>query len=144
MIHSPDPRQIARDIFQYALKQSSIEAAFARHVQYDRGVLRICDDLFSLDSYPRVYVVSFGKAGHTMAEALTGQIGTRASGIIAAPEAVLAGRPLLPGFRYFAGGHPLPNSESVKAADAILRGLHSLPSYSLVLFLISGGGSSIV
>src|SRR5262245_36697543 len=141
MIHFPDPRQIARDIFQYALKHASIEAAFARHVQYDRGALRICDDLFSLESYPRVHVVSFGKAAHTMAEALAGQIGARATGIIAAPEAAFAGRTQLPGFRYFAGGHPLPNSESLKAADATLKSLQSLPPSSLVLFLISGGGS---
>ncbi len=137
-------RQIARDIFLHALKTSSIDGAFARHIHFHRGVLRVCDDLFSVDTFARMVVVSFGKAAHTMAEALALQLGPLASGIVVAPEAVLVGRPQLQGFRYFAGGHPLPNAESIKAADAILKTLHSLPPHSLVLFLLSGGGSSLV
>jgi hydroxypyruvate reductase len=55
----------------------------------------------------------------------------------------------LSGYRYFAGSHPQPNEESVRAAEAILKSLGSLNmgtlnSESLVLFLISGGGSSVV
>jgi glycerate 2-kinase len=137
-------QQIARDIFLHALKQADIAQAFARHFHYERGVWRVFDDLFALDRYARVHVVAFGKAAQTMAEAMVAQLGPLANGIIAAPEASLAGKPQLPNFRYFSGGHPLPNAESVKAADAILKSLASLPPNSLVLYLISGGGSSIV
>jgi len=139
-----DYRQSAREIFKHALVGSSIESAFARHVHYERGVLRIRDDLFAIDNFARVLVVSFGKAGHTMAEALATRLGPLATGIIAAPAAALAGRPQLSGFRYFTGGHPLPNEESFRAADGILKSLRALPPQSLVLYLISGGGSSIV
>jgi glycerate 2-kinase len=38
----------------------------------------------------------------------------------------------------------MPNAESVQAATAILRSLDSLPASALVMFLVSGGGSSIV
>jgi len=48
------------------------------------------------------------------------------------------------GFRYFYGGHPTPNAESMQAATAILRALEAQPVSALVMFLISGGGSSIV
>ena len=48
------------------------------------------------------------------------------------------------GFRYFRGGHPTPNAESIRAADAILKSLASLDSTALAIFMISGGGSSIV
>jgi glycerate 2-kinase len=48
------------------------------------------------------------------------------------------------GFRYFCGGHPTPNAESIQAASAMLRALESQTASSLVIFLISGGGSSIV
>ncbi len=137
-------RQIGRDIFLHALKQADVASAFARHVHYERGVLRVFDDLLALDRYARVHVIAFGKAAQTMAEALVAQLGPLASGIIAAPEASLAGKPQLPNFRYFASGHPLPTGESVKAAEAILKSLASLPPNSLVLYLISGGGSSIV
>jgi hydroxypyruvate reductase len=48
------------------------------------------------------------------------------------------------GFRYFRGGHPTPNAESVRAAGAILNSLNALDSTALAIFMISGGGSSIV
>jgi glycerate 2-kinase len=133
-------REAAREIFSSALRIASIENAFARHVHCERGVLRICEDLYDLDSYQRVLVVSIGKAAHTMAAALEAQVG-RLEGIIAASVDPAA---QIRGFRYFRGGHPTPTAESVHAAEAILKSLNALNSASLVIFLLSGGGSSIV
>jgi glycerate 2-kinase len=48
------------------------------------------------------------------------------------------------GFRYFRGGHPTPNAESIRAANAIRKALDAQTAASLVVFMISGGGSSIV
>ena len=48
------------------------------------------------------------------------------------------------GFRYFHGGHPLPNEESIRAADAMLKSLSAQNEASLVIYLISGGGSATV
>src|SRR6202790_5344484 len=82
-------RDTAREIFTEALKNASIENAFARNVHCERRVLRIGDDLYDLDSYNRVFVVSIGKAAHTMAAALDAQLGSSLEGIIAssvAPE----------------------------------------------------------
>src|SRR2546430_11188066 len=56
----------ARQIFQHALAEASIDKAFQRHVSCERGVLRIREDLYDLHSYTRVFVVSMGKAGHTI------------------------------------------------------------------------------
>ncbi len=134
-------RTVAREVFQEALAQSTIEQAFARHVNYDRGVLRVCEDLFGLPGYDRVSVVSVGKGAHRMAEALAGQAGTGLGGIIAGctePKSQLRG------YRYFCGGHPLPNRESLAAGRAILRYLRNQPDQALSLFLISGGGSACV
>jgi len=134
-------RDAAREIFSSAVKNASIESGFARHVSCERGVLRICEDLYDLDSYSRVFVVSIGKAAHTMAAALEGRVGSRLEGIVASsvepPSQVR-------GFRYFQGGHPIPTAESIQAADAILKSLNSLNAASLVIFMVSGGGSSIV
>ncbi|HEY1401004.1 MAG TPA: hypothetical protein VF953_05400, partial [Terriglobales bacterium] len=47
-------REVAREIFTFALKNASIESAFGRHVSCDHGVLRVCEDLHDLDSYSRV------------------------------------------------------------------------------------------
>ncbi len=134
-------RGVAREIFNSALKNASIENAFARHVSCDRGVLRICEDLHDLDSYSRVFVVSIGKAAHTMAAALEAQVGSRLEGIVASSVQPAS---QVRGFRYFQGGHPTPTAESIQAADAILKSLNSLNAAALVIFMLSGGGSSIV
>src|SRR5215831_1182846 len=134
-------RSVAREIFLHALSEASIEKAFDRHVHYQRGVLRVCDDLYDLKSYSRVVCISFGKAAHRMAEILARQVGSTVEGIVADPNR----HPYqLPGYRYFAGGHPLPNEESIRAAEAILKSLGSMNAQSLVIFMISGGGSSVV
>jgi len=134
-------REAARNIFMQALAGASISKAFDRHVHCERGVLRICEDLYDLHSYSRVLVIALGKASHTMVEALTAQTGSSLEGIISSSVQPAT---QVRGFRYFRGGHPTPNGESVQAANAMLRALQSQPASALVVFLLSGGGSSIV
>jgi glycerate 2-kinase len=134
-------RSAARDIFLHALSEASVEKAFDRQVSYQRGVLRVCDDLYDLKSYSRVASISFGKAAHRMAEILARQVGATLEGIIVDPNQ----HPYqLAGYRYFAGGHPQPNEESVRGAEAVLKTLVALNPQSLAIFLISGGGSAAV
>ncbi len=139
-------RDVAREIFNAALKNASIENAFSRNVHCERRILRIGDDLHDLDSYNRVFVVSMGKAAHTMAAALEAQLGDSLEGIVASSvdPASQGAMGQVRGFRYFRGGHPTPTAESIRAAEAILKSLTALDSASLVIFMISGGGSSIV
>ena len=136
-----DLRLAARQIFRESLAQCTIQEAFARHVNHDRGVLRVCDDLYALAAYPRVSVISIGKGAHSMAEALVEQAGESVSGIVAGSTDPVT---QLRGFRYFRGGHPMPNSESLAAGRAILRYVEHQPPQALVIFLISGGGSACV
>jgi hydroxypyruvate reductase len=121
------------------LRESSVSTAFARNVSCERGILRICEDLYDLNIYSRVFVVSLGKAAHTMLTALHEQTGERFEGIVASP---VAPEFHVRGFRYFQGGHPLPNVESIHAAEAMLNSLNTLNESSLAIFLISGGGSA--
>jgi glycerate 2-kinase len=134
-------REAAREIFQHGLSEASIARAFEKHVYLERGVLRFCEDLYDLSAYTRTAIISFGKAGHSMAEALRAQTGEWGEGIVAAsvePQAQLRG------YRYFRGGHPAPNAESIRAAESVLHTLEGSNADSLVIFMISGGGSSIV
>lgn len=134
-------RATAREIFLDALAEASIEKAFDRHVHYQRGLLRICDDLYDLNAHSRVLCISFGKAAHRMAEILARQVGSTLEGIVVDPNR----HPYqLSGYRYFAGGHPQPNEESMRGAEAILKSLGALNPQALAIFLISGGGSAAV
>ena len=134
-------RAVARKIFEHALAESSVQRAFERHIECSRSMLRVAEDIYDLSAYSRTFVVAFGKAAHPMTETLAAIIGGTLAGIVVAPAAPES---QLPGFRYFLGGHPLPNAESLRAGDAILRSLRVHTAKSLVLYLISGGGSSLV
>ena len=139
-------REAAREIFAHALEESSIERGFGRKVYYERGVLQVGDDLFDLGMFSRIFVVSIGKAAHGCLEALVSRLGggVEATGIVSAPTLPSSqGFGMQVGFRYYEGGHPLPNDESLRAAEAILRGLDSLDEQALAIYLISGGGSAV-
>jgi glycerate 2-kinase len=134
-------RVTARHLFEHALKESSIDKAFRRHVSCERGVLRIREDLYDLNAYSRIFVVSIGKAAHTLVTALEMQAGDRFEGIVATSvEPASQARK----FRYFRGGHPIPNEESIRVAEAVLKSLHAQNAASLVIYLLSGGGSSMI
>jgi glycerate 2-kinase len=133
-------RDRVRSIFEHALTECSIPRAFSRKLRHDGRYITVASERYELAAFSRALVVSIGKAGHCMAEALSGILGTGLSGIVATsppPPAQLFG------FRYFAGGHPLPNEDSLRAGDAILRMLTGLSPETLVIFLISGGASAI-
>src|ERR1700692_988554 len=141
MPDSGQMRQTARAIFQHALAEASIAKGFARHVHCERGILRICDDLYDLHLHSRLLVCALRKAGPTMVEALSHQVGASLEGLVASSVQPAT---QVHGFRYFRGGHPTPNAESIQAASAMLRTLQAQPASALVIFLLSGGGSSIV
>jgi glycerate 2-kinase len=67
--------------------------------------------------------------------------GTHVSGIVVAP---VAPGQRVAGMEYFVGGHPVPNAESWKSAEAILRLLESCDERTVVIFLLSGGGSALM
>lgn len=134
-------RALAREVFLDTLRQVSMPNVFATKVEYSRGVLRVEQDLYYLSSYARVLVVSIGKAAHTMLDSLIAQTGPRLEGVVVAPHLPESQHS---GFRYFIGGHPLPNAESVSAARAILKYLSGLDEHTLVIYLISGGASALV
>jgi glycerate 2-kinase len=134
-------RAVARQLFLNALAECSVARVFDRDVNCDRGMLRVVEDLYDLHAYDGVLVVSFGKAAIAMAEALTNTAGSNLRGFV-----VDVSEPsrYLPGFEYFRGGHPVPNAESLHAARTVLRALERQTQQSLVIFLISGGGSSLL
>jgi hydroxypyruvate reductase len=130
----------AREMFNHALLECSIPHAFSRQILCDGRHLRIGKDVYDLDLFERTLVVSIGKAGHSMAEALSNIVDVGLTGIIDCPIVPTAE---LSGFQYFFGGHPLPNENSLRAGDAILRLVAGASRRTLLVFLISGGASAI-
>jgi hydroxypyruvate reductase len=142
---SAEMRALARRIFTQALAQCSVGKAFKQNVECSRSLLRVAEDLYDLNAFSRVLVIAMGKAARPMAEALAEQVGEAAKGILVELESGI-GKPMLPGFRHYFGGHPLPTKGSVDAAKAILKTLsaQSQMENALVIYLLSGGASAMV
>lgn len=91
---------------------------------------------------PNVSLVAVGKAAGGMAAAVADMLGPYLRrGIVIAPTAVsLPGAPIVA----YCGGHPIPTSEGVRAAEAVHRLVGSLASEDVLLCAISGGASALM
>src|SRR5262249_4471008 len=67
----------------------------------------------------------------------------RFGGVVSAPTPPAASQ-RVDGVEYFVGGHPIPNLESWRAAEAILSTLGRGEGNAIVFFWLSGGGSGVV
>jgi glycerate 2-kinase len=139
---SIDLRTITLEIFRRALAAIDVERVVRESALRDGDRLVIGDESIDLAQFKRVVVIAVGKASVPMARAVEDILGDRISAGLVVTNAII-GRPLrlLP---VGVGGHPLPNSGSLEAASKALDILRANDSEeTLVLFLISGGGSAL-
>ena len=136
-------KEIARQIFLRTLASIDIPRVMERKLSCEGSRLILPDASVDLSEVTKVCVIAVGKAAHAMVQGLEFVLpqGTTIFGIVVAP--VVSERRVA-GLEYFVGGHPLPNAESWKSAEAILRLLESCDERTLVVFLLSGGGSALV
>lgn len=91
------------------------------------------------------WLVAIGKAAESMTLGALDVLGERcAGGLLIAREAPSDPRPLTDrGIQWIVGGHPLPDERSLAAGTGLIRCLGDAPMDSPMLFLISGGASSL-
>ncbi len=145
-----DLHQTAREIFEAALRSVDAGAAVRRVVRCENSRVsfiennlgKISFDLNALQQ--KVYAIAFGKAAHPMAAALDQILKDKlTAGVISCAVPPTLERPER--WRVFAGGHPLPNEDSLNAARASFELLERAEAErALVIFLISGGGSAMI
>jgi hydroxypyruvate reductase len=138
----------ATEIFTGALAACNIASAFDRRLRFEGNTLhRLMPDgsgpaTIDLSNYKRIFVISIGKAAAPMLETLLDSM-KRRQGLRGICCAYQAPRHKNWRFRYFEGGHPLPNEDSFAAARATLALLKKARKDTLIFYLISGGGSAM-
>jgi glycerate 2-kinase len=138
----------ATEIFTGALKACNIATAFDHRLRFegDKLIRLIPDgsgpDVIDLAGYKRVFVIALGKAAGPMLDVLLERM-SRRKGLRGVCCTNQPSRSRNWRFRYFQGGHPVPNQESFAAARAALTLLKKARKDTLVFFLISGGGSAM-
>lgn len=135
-----------RRIFQAALDAVEPRSLIERRLSLHAERLLIRGDgpeqVFDLGAFQRVLVLGAGKAAAPMAEALERLLGRRISeGLIVVKDGY--GRPLAR-VRCLEAGHPVPDSRGEAAAAELEALAGSCDERTLVLLLVSGGGSALL
>ena len=127
-------------MFLETLDELAIEGVFRRKLRVEGGTLEIGDERLELDGFKKILAVAIGKAAHEMAEAFAKAVepATVSGVVISSVE-----RRPPPRFVGYHGGHPYPNSESVRSALVLEEFLDDLKPNYLVVYLLSGGGSAV-
>ncbi len=100
--------------------------------------LHVNNHRMNLTSYRNIFLLGIGKAAGSMARAMEELIEFD-DGVAITTEEVTLNR-----VRVLTGTHPLPSEENVRATDEALGLLERAGKEDLVIFLISGGGSSLL
>lgn len=135
-------KEVAQRIFRETLAALDISVTFERRLARRGSRIYAGGSEFDLRKFETIVAIAFGKASLPMANALTRILSDfRLEGILVTPSQ--PPHPLA-GWQVFVGGHPVPNEASFTAGRAILDRLAECHRHTLVIFLISGGGSSLV
>lgn len=141
-------------IFQAALDRADPGAMVRRHL-FLRGGEPVIDpsgkdntdgETIRVSDFKRVVVIGSGKATAKMANAVESVLGDRISdGLISVKHRPdpFPSNPAIR-IRVIEAGHPVPNGKSVEAAVEIAKIADRADAETLVILLISGGGSALM
>ncbi len=107
-----------------------------------RNTIAIGKKTILLSKYSRIFVIGVGKSADSMAKTICAQ--TRINGgIIVIPNKT---KPVFNNkkIKILHASHPIPNNQSITAAKQIIEFLKTRKPTDFIIFLISGGGSSLL
>jgi glycerate-2-kinase len=141
MLTMKDLKKAAISIFLNALKATDIGSLIRQKVQVSGDELYFDDEKISLSQFDEVLLIGFGKASLEMGSEIEAIFQDKIQrGILVSnrqnnrqfkSEVILA-------------GHPTPTQNSLLAGKKIVEALNDCSENTLSIFLISGGGSSLV
>jgi glycerate-2-kinase len=127
----------AIEIFNAALRAVDPYAAVKSHVDRIRTICRE-------EGLKKLYVVGLGKAACPMTRALVDAMRDRvAGGVVVTKHGHVSGEPLPGTFEIYEAGHPVPDERGVAGAGRAVELLRGADRETLVVCLISGGGSAL-
>ncbi len=117
---------------------NSIIEASIRAVQPDEAVRRALSGMEHPEG--KLIIVAVGKAAWQMAKAAS-EVADYDAGIVVTKYGHVSAE--IPGMVCYEAGHPVPDENGFRAADAVLELVSDLTEKDLVVFLLSGGGSAL-
>ncbi len=135
-----DKKKDCLEILEVGLQAANPENIIPKYVTPNE--IKIGNKSIKIGKYSNIYSVAFGKAGDSMTRALNAIIPIK-SGIVVIPK---GSKSRIKGkkFQIFNSRHPKPDQTSVKAAKEVMKFVQNKRSNELIIFLVSGGGSSLL
>ena len=136
------PRRAALDIAEAGLAAIDTANVMERVLEGDGDRLTLAGEAYDLSRVNDLYVVGIGKCAAEAGKVLEKKLG----GMITDGAVLGVGDHStdFSALTYFEGTHPMPSERNVEASRTILELLGNTGENDLVIFVISGGGSTLL
>ncbi|WP_457626164.1 glycerate kinase type-2 family protein [Persephonella sp.] len=131
-------RQLATELFLYGVESVKPENLIPRALSLKDTTLRINNDTYRIKR--KIYVLGSGKASVEMAKAVENLLEDK----IAGGAVICNYTEKLRKISVIKGGHPVPDKNSIKGAETLLKLLSSLNEDDFFIYLLSGGSSALI
>jgi hydroxypyruvate reductase len=148
-----DLHAVATALQQAALAAVEPAAAVHQYVRREGDTLIVADRHYDLRDYERVFIVGGGKAAVPMATAIAdaladrltaGSIVTKYGHATGTQHSASSTQYPVPSIQILEAGHPMPDENSVRGAQAVADLARQATERDLVICLLSGGGSALL
>ncbi len=135
-------RDDLREILLYAIEHVEASRLVREHVRLQGERLLVGSEVIHLERGTRIFIGGIGKAAERMALPLEEALGDRITdGLVIVKHAQGSGPQRV---EVREAGHPYPDGRSLGAARELVRRLGEYGENDVVIFLVSGGGSSLL
>lgn len=135
-------RDQLRKIFQAAIAAADPCTAVTKALRIENNALTAGGSVYDLNAFDRVIVVGAGKASASMAAAVEDVLGDKIDQGIVVVKYGHTGK--LKIIEQIEAAHPIPDEAGVEGTERILELARVADEKTLVLCLLSGGGSSLL
>lgn len=136
-----DLRRAALSIAEAGLEAIDTARILRNTVKLDGNNLYLAHEQYHLPDLGRLFVIGVGKCSLEAAAVLENILGSHLTGGVVVD---IKDGGYLKKIKYFKGTHPLPSEKNIKATKEIIHLLSRLYENDLVIFVISGGGSTLL
>ncbi len=136
-----DIRRVALDVAEVGLQAIDTTQVIHNTVSLSGDILTISGNQISLEGVGRIIVAGIGKCAAQAAFELEQILGDRITGGF-----LITVGPVVPlrRIKSVSGTHPFPSKENMEASRMLLATLSGLEENDLVIFLVTGGGSTLL
>ncbi len=134
-------RRALLDIAETGLAAIDTTTVVKEVVRLQDKTLTLGNQVFDLSNIDKLIFIAIGKCAAEAQSVVEATLGDRITRGVVVDVKVC---PVSERLQTFCGTHPLPSEENLHAAEAIVKTLEGLTEKDLVIFVVSGGGSTLL